>query len=244
VEFARRVLRGDAQFFVQQAHALVVLAQGRGLLTGQGVEAHEDAMGRFVEIVQGEQATGEGDGVVGFARLLVMGNQPFQRPGKDTPVFFGLKEAPVVEVRCVGQAETGEKVAPVVVGGSGQLCGIAAGIAAFHSGQKAVHIQPDVAREGDVLPIRVQPVAVTQRAFQAGEFPTQATAGVCALRPEERGQTVPALLLTGHGQVGEQGQTLLAGEGDDFPVDFDPGRAEEEKREWHRNAEVGMRNAK
>ncbi len=49
---------------------------------------------------------------------------------------------------------------------------------------------------------------------------------------------------SGYGKVGEQGQTLLSGEDDNLPVDFDPRRAEEKERELHRKLELGMRIAK
>jgi hypothetical protein len=229
VQRRRFLLRGDAQLFVQQAHAFAVLAQGRCLLAGQGVETHERPVGRFVKIVQGQQAAGEGDGDVGFDRCFVIGDESFQSGSAETAVLLGLEETPVVEVWRIGQSEAGEEVAPVKIGGLGET----GGVIAAGCGQEIVHIQPHVACEGDTLPRCVQPFAISQRAFQAGKLPTQCATSVLALRPEERGKGVPALLLTGHGQVHEQSQTFLSGKGDNFPVNFDPGWAEENEREFH-----------
>ena len=60
----RLLLGGGAEFVVEQADAVFVLAQGSGGLTGLGVERHQGAVGRLVEWIMGHPAPGIVEGLI------------------------------------------------------------------------------------------------------------------------------------------------------------------------------------
>ena len=72
-EFAGFRLRLHTQLRCQHAHAFIVLAHGRRPVAGLGVQAHERAVGRFVQRIQRQPPSRIGNGkvILATARLSV-----------------------------------------------------------------------------------------------------------------------------------------------------------------------------
>jgi hypothetical protein len=105
VEVSGGLLGGHAQLVVQHYDTLLELAQGGGALAGPGIEAHELAVGSFVQGVEGQLVAGKGQGGFEFAPGAVPQYQPVQGTPQFAAQIFGLQELPFVKVKTVLEAK-------------------------------------------------------------------------------------------------------------------------------------------
>jgi hypothetical protein len=95
----------QSQLPVQHAHALLVLAQSRRLLSCPGIDLHQVAVSRFVEGIKGYPAPGIGNG----GRVLVAGcvgtDQSAESRGQLLAQALRFERLPIVKVGAIAQGK-------------------------------------------------------------------------------------------------------------------------------------------
>src|SRR5215212_2635037 len=120
VKQGRLFERGYAQLLVQDPYALSVLAKGGSALVGPCVERHEHPVGRLVQDVHGQPASGVGYCRLPLAQCPATTREPLQRTSQLLAQALGLEKLPVVEGVAVAQAETGHEIIVVQRNSLGQ----------------------------------------------------------------------------------------------------------------------------
>jgi hypothetical protein len=113
VDPGRLLQRGDAQFLLEDAHALPVLAQGSGTLASPRIQLHQPAVRRLVQGILSKPAPGVRNGLLPLLERAVAMTEPLQRAGQLAAQLFGLEELPVVEGGAVAQGEPRQKIVAV-----------------------------------------------------------------------------------------------------------------------------------
>ena len=114
------------QFFGEDFAAGLILGQGGAALTGKGQQAHGLRMGFLLPRLQRQFPEGvlQGGGVLG-PRGVVRG-QPGQRLHRLAVQPFAREHQPFLKGGTITQVEAAQQIAPVQVGGLGQV-GLAGG---------------------------------------------------------------------------------------------------------------------
>jgi hypothetical protein len=196
----------DRELVLLERRATAVLAQ---------IQAHERAMRRLLQRVEGEQAHGGLNGALGRAGLALAGQQPGEGLERQLPQPLAFGDEPFLEQRLV-QAEAREQIACIDRRGLLERL------------RRAFRHVPFEAGDVDVDHGRVQRKRLAfgdqdrrgggrQRPSQGGERVAQAVAGslVGRLAPEERGEPVARVGVAGLGaEVGQQRLGLAGGQVD------------------------------
>ena len=105
---SRLRLRFCAQLFLQYSRAFLILAQGGGVLTRLLVHPHQLSVRGFVQRVERQPAPRKRDRGFRVSLLAMAAHERFERTCQIAAQSLGFKEQPVVEGRCVLQAEPGQ----------------------------------------------------------------------------------------------------------------------------------------
>jgi hypothetical protein len=171
VKVGRFCRGGGAQFRLQDADALLVLAQGGGALVAPGVQLHQLAVRFFVQRIEAQPAPGVVHGGLVLAPGAVSAGQASQGASQFAAQAFGLEELPVIELRAVAQRETGHEVVVIEGGRFGQVgqaigtalgLGVVVGLDLRQPAAELLDVHPQIVapHEVDGFPIGLDPGAV------------------------------------------------------------------------------------
>ena len=219
-EFERGCIWRHPQFGVQRLGTLGVLAQGGGLLASVGIQLHQMAVNGFVGRVEPQLLQGMGDG----SSVLTADGAAVAQPGECGHTFAAqrcrLLALPLVKIRRVRQAETGQKVVLVERHGFGEgrqaagadtIGSMAVGAAAGDERVQVIDICPDigVAGQRDSIAVRFDPAWTDSMPQGIKGTPKMTTSfGLAVIGPEQRGQRVACVDVARDGQVNKQRQRL------------------------------------
>ena len=226
----------NAEFLIQDAHTLLILANRGGALAVEGVELHQLAMGRLVQRIDGQPAPRIVDGRRPFLRIARAAYQRLQEPGQVVAISFGLEELPVVKRRAVAQGEAGEKITVLNAGRFGQVR--AAGLTGHGAGRwavgqatfKGMNIAVEIVVKGKrhLLAFDVQPGQCGGGVERRECTPQRrARTGLVKFGPEQSGKRIARVGLARDGQIGEQCRGLARVGYEWFAVEFDAWRAKQ-----------------
>ena len=166
----RRLLGGcESQFLLEDARALLVLAQRGRPLAGLVVQLHQGAVGRLVQRVERQPAPGVRDGRLDLTLGTVSTHELLEGRCQILAQPFGLEELPLVEGWAVGQGEPRHKVPPIELDGLGErdqavgadgVLGMAVFPPVAQPAAEPLHVHPQAKAgvQADGFPVREQPL--------------------------------------------------------------------------------------
>lgn len=206
--------RRDTQLTVQRGDGIAILADRRGRLTGLRERGDQQALGGFVERVQGDPAARRLDRCRVVARRGLHPRKALQHPCKVAPVRLRLRELPGVPFVAVSQREARHEVPAVerrrlVERGKARRARLVRGMSVGADPGKRSPEAEDVHIDGgpvqrDNAAIDAQP-GPAEAGVQHGERAAEGAprVGRVRIRPEERRQRIAVGRPRRHRQVGE-----------------------------------------
>ena len=232
VELPRLGLRLHAQLAPQHAHAVLILAERGGALPELGVQAHERAVRRLLQRIEGEELAGRPDRGLEVLRLPLVREQPGQAVAGLLAQALARLAQPRLP-RLLGDAHPGEQVAAVEGRGLRERLGRAL----IQEPGEGRHVQVDeTGVDGHRVALGPQDAGATrQRPAQLvqGVAETGPRLVVGPVRPEQRGQAVAMRGGTRvEGQVSQQ-RLRLPGRQPERQARLEPGLEAAEEFEAH-----------
>ncbi len=224
VEGGRFGQGSDTELPFEDANAAAVLAQRSRPPVGPGVQLHERLVSRFVQRVEGQPPTCALQR--GFE--LAAGDARRHEPGEHAPEtlaqILSHEPLPVVELRASAQREPRQEVVPVEIGSPAERAGVSLG-------RQAVELPEIAPGRGAIEGDRVARDDEGRPDGGAGHRQSAPKRRAClrvgAVRPEQAGQAVAALLAAGSGEQSQERGRLAGVESHTDTSPLHDGRTEQ-----------------